>query len=148
MIKYTNNKNDIIKCWKEAFGDSDEDILFFIDNAKDAKCLAFYENDKITSMLYLVDSSLGKYIYAACTLKKYQGKGYMSQLLEYCKYNFKKVSLIPANVGLIKYYEDRGLTVREDIETLIFNQIDEINEYLFEGCELEHPFIMSYERMN
>lgn len=146
MIKFTDNKNDIIKCWKEAFGDSDEDILFFIDNVKDAKCLSFYDDENIASMLYLVESSLGKYIYAACTLKEYQGQGIMTKLLDYSKENYDKISLIPATLSLIDYYKNRGLDIVDDIDSLKFNQIDEINEYLFEGCQLEHPIVMSYER--
>lgn len=146
MIKFTDNKNDILKCWSEAFGDSEEDILFFIDNAKDAKCLAYYEENEICSMLYLVNSSLGEYIYAACTLKEYQGKGIMTKLLDYCKKNFDNICLIPANIELIDYYKKRGLTKEFEVSSLKFNQIEEINEYFYEGCELEHPIVLAFER--
>lgn len=146
MIKFTDNKNDIIKCWKEAFSDSDEDILFFVENVKNAKCLAYYNGDNIASMLYLVKSNLGLYIYAACTLKEYQKQGIMTKLLNYCKDNYEKICLIPANVDLIDYYKNRGLTKEYEVNYLVFNEIDEINEYLFEGCELIHPIVLAFER--
>lgn len=145
MIKFTENKNDIIKLWQEAFGDSEEDILFFINNVKNAKCLAYYDNNSIASMLYLVDSSKGKYVYAACTLKEYRGKGYMSDLLSYCKNQFDAVCLIPANEGLIEYYKNRGLNIELDIKEIKFNETDEIVEYLFEGCELSNPIVLMYK---
>lgn len=146
MIKFTDNKNDIIKCWKEAFSDSDEDILFFVENVKNAKCLAYYNSDNIASMLYLVKSNLGLYIYAACTLKEYQKQGIMTKLLNYCKDNYENICLIPANNDLIGYYKNRDFTKEYDIKSLKFNESEEINEYLFEGCELEHPIVLAFER--
>ncbi|MFR5876409.1 MAG: GNAT family N-acetyltransferase [Eubacterium sp.] len=144
MIKYTDNKEDIIKCWHEAFGDSNEEIEFFIDNVKDAECLAYYDGDKIASLLYLVgckvNMAYSKYIYAACTLKEYRQCGYMSKLLKYAENRFKSICLIPAEQWLISYYSKRGFTIKICVDDIRFNQIPEIEEYLFEGCELENPF--------
>lgn len=148
MIKFTENKEDIIKCWKEAFDDSEDDITFFIDNVKNARCLAYYDNSSIAAMLYLVPSNFGSYIYAACTLNEYRKLGVMTKLLNYCKENFDSICLIPANEGLVNYYKLRGLTITYDVNSLKFDQIDDINEYLFEGCELEHPIVLAFERMN
>lgn len=144
MIKYTDNNADIIKCWQESFGDSNDEIRFFIDNVINAKCLAYYKDEKIASMLYLIDCKVSsvdsKYIYAACTLNEYRKCGYMSALLNYAKDNYKSLCLIPAEEWLIDYYSERGFTDKISVDNIVFNQIPEIEEYLFEGCELETPF--------
>lgn len=146
MIKFTSDKNDIIKVWQDAFGDSKEDVLFFINNVKNAKCLAYYDNDNIASMLYLIECNYGLYIYAASTLKDYKKRGYMTKLLDYCKNEFNEICLIPATENLIKFYQDRGFNESYPANNLKFNQIDDINEYLFEGCELEKPIILVYKK--
>jgi len=150
MIKFSDNKNDIVSLWRDAFGDSEEDILFFIENAKNAQCLMSFDGEKAVSMLYLVDCFIsgrkGKYIYAACTSKAYEGRGEMSALLEHSKvlgYGF--ICLIPANERLIDYYKKRGFSKTEKVESTVFEQIPEINEYLFEGCELVEPLVLICE---
>jgi predicted acetyltransferase len=149
MIKFTDNKDDIIKCWQEAFGDSEDEILYFINNAVNTKCLAFYEDNQITSMLYLVDCKVNKidskYIYAACTLNEYKNQGYMTQLLDFAKDNYKSICLIPAKNWLIDYYSKRGFTQTINISDITFNQIQMIKEYLFEGCELDNPIGLLYK---
>lgn len=150
MIKYTNNVDDIVLCWHEAFGDSREDIEFFINNAKNCRCLAYYDNEQICSMLYLVECELlgrqAQYVYAACTLEKFRNKGCMSQLLKYVQAHFGCVCLIPAENWLIEYYKNRGFTHDVSLKSLVFNQSDEIVDYLFDGCSLEQPFALCYVR--
>lgn len=144
MIEFFDNQNEIISLWHSVFGDSREEIEFFLNNAKNAECLGYSDNSKLLSMLFLVDCSIdnvkGKYIYAACTYKEYEGRGYMSRLLSYSEklgYNF--ICLIPANEGLIDYYSARGFTRQADIDSICFEQTDEIKEYLLEGYELSNP---------
>lgn len=147
MIKTITNKEDIISLWSEAFGDTRDEILYFVDNVKNAKCIGAYETE-LESMLFLVDCKLNninsKYIYAACTKKSSQGKGYMTMLLDYCKKEYDSVCLIPANTGLISYYKNRGLDIKDSTDSIKFDEIDGIVEYLFEGCELEQPIILEY----
>ncbi len=147
MIKTVSNIDNIVSLWSEAFGDSRDEILYFIDNVKNADCIGVYD-DELHSMLYLVDCTLNgiksKYIYAACTRSDCQGNGLMTQLLDYCKDQYNSVCLIPANHGLVGYYQDRGLTFVNDIDSIKFDQIDGIREYLFEGCELDTPIILEY----
>ncbi|MBE6741567.1 MAG: GNAT family N-acetyltransferase [Ruminococcaceae bacterium] len=150
MIKITDNINDVIPLWKEAFGDSDEDIIFFVDNAENCECLAYYQNDKLSSMMFLVDCFVdgikGKYVYAACTAKEFRGCGYMGELIEYAhNLNYSYICLIPANDALVDFYFKRGFTKSVPIDNLSFNQSDEINEYLFEGYNLSKPCVMIYE---
>ena len=147
MIKFCDNKEEIISLWSSVFGDSDEEISFFIDNLKNGKCLAYYEKGKAVSMFFLVDCRVGekkgKYIYAACTLKEYEGRGYMSCLIDYAGKNFNEfLCLIPANESLIDFYSQRGFDKTAEISELTFNENDEIIEYLFEGYELKKPLVM------
>ncbi len=146
MIKTVTNQQEIISLWQEAFGDTKEDILYFLDNAQNINCLGFYCEDTLASMLFEVDCECeGKkavYVYAACTLKKYRSKGFMSHLLEYSKNNHDTVCLIPANSELDVYYRKRGFTKTAQLSSILFNESKEIKDYLFEGCTLKEPYIL------
>lgn len=149
MIKLVNDDWDaVIDLWQEAFGDSREDVLFFINNCQHKDCLAYYNNNQFASMLFLVDcicdGKKGKYIYAACTNSKYRSQGFMSQLLDYCKQNYSLICLIPANSSLVDYYLKREIDVKFSLDKLAFDEDDKIKEYLFEGCELKKPFALAY----
>ena len=148
-IKILDFPNEaVIELWQEAFGDTNEDIEFFLKNCKHKSLLGFLLDDKLAAMLFLVDCSIRgldfKYIYAASTKKEFRSKGFMSALLDYCKTNYDYLALIPANIGLIDYYKKRGFEKSEGIENISFNEIKEIKEYLFEGCELDKPFALAY----
>ncbi len=148
-ISLTNNFNDeIIKLWKEAFGDSIEDIRFFIDNCKNMSCLTLHNDGELCSMLFLVDAvalnKKYKYIYAACTFEKYKKLGYMSRLLEFSQNDIGNLLLIPADDKLVDFYSKRGFNHKIDINGIIFNECDEIKDYLFEGCRLKEPFALAF----
>ena len=143
MVDYCTDKKQIIRLWQQAFGDSDEEILYFIDNVKDAKCLAYFVGSEAVSMMYLVDCIAdginASYIYAACTLDKYKGRGYMSKLIEHCIDGGSTVCLIPAEDSLINFYSSRFISRKIAIESIEFEQTPEILEYLFEGYNLSSP---------
>ena len=147
MIKITNNNKGIIACWQEAFGDSEEDIRFFIDNVKKAVCLANEVGSDLASMLFLVPCTIngeqGHYIYAACTKRQYQKQSRMTKLLDAA---FEKednfLCLLPADEALVKFYCERGFTAEAAVESLGFCQSEAIKEYLFDGCRLTKPFVM------
>lgn len=148
MIKITKSVDDIVPLWSEAFGDSREDIVFFIENIKNARCFAYFKNGRALSMLYLVDCALdGKksyYIYAACTTHSCRKKGYMSALIEHCIAEFDEVCLIPANEKLIEYYKRQGLNFEYSVDKLKFDECKElIDEYLYAGCSLKIPVVLS-----
>lgn len=148
MIKQTHNINDIALVWGEAFGDSFDDIKYFEENVQNAKCLAYYDNESICSLLYLVDCTLcgehQKYVYAVCTLKKYKAKGFATELIEYAKKEYGSLCLIPANKSLIDFYKKRGFTNKYEVNDIEFFESDELkNDYLLVGCELEKPIILS-----
>ncbi len=148
MVKFTDNINDIVLCWNESFGDSEEEVLFFLNNAVNYKCIANYYDNKICAMLILVDCCLNnrssKYIYAACTLNKFRKKGYMTEILEFLKKDYNNLCLIPANENLIDFYTERGFDKKIRTDLISFDQCEEIKEYLFEGCTLNKPFLLQY----
>ncbi len=147
IIETADYNDEIIALWQQAFGDSREDIIFFLENAKNISCLCCYEKS-LCSMLFLVDCKVKgvdfKYIYAACTAERARKRGCMSRLLAYCQEKYYNLILIPADKALINYYLKRKFKHKIDIKDILFNECDEIKEYLFEGCSLENPFALAY----
>lgn len=135
----------ITALWQEAFGDTEEEIAFFVNHARHAECVALASGNETAAMLFLVschlDGRKGKYIYAACTAKKHRGKGVMSALLSACMRSEPLLCLIPGDDGLVKYYFDRGFTAQTAIEGLSFDEEDEIVGYLLDGYHLTNPAV-------
>ncbi len=124
MIRISDKSdiNGITNLWKEAFGDSEREIMFFLDNRyKPENTLVVEENGKIASMLFLLDGEMkinnmcypSYYLYAACTLKEFRGRGHMASLLSFAKETALKrnvdfICLLPAEDSLYKFYEAHG----------------------------------------
>lgn len=114
--------NDIIVLWNEAFGDSEDDIKFFLDSRYIPENAVVCETDgRIVSVLFLLDGMMhinGKdyssyYLYAACTSKDFRGKGIMSDMLGFTKSlsvsrNKQFIILKPGEESLYGYYEKFG----------------------------------------
>lgn len=149
IVETVNYSEGIIALWQEAFGDSREDVLFFLNNAVNKSCLCRLDGNKLCSMLFLVDCTVNsvnyKYIYAACTANECRKCGYMSELLKYCQSKYSHVLLIPANEELVSYYNKRNFNHKVNICNIVFNETGEIKEYLFEGCSLKEPFALAYK---
>lgn len=139
----------IISLWREAFGDTRDDIQFFLDCCEYKTVLLYYCDEALAGMLFLVDAVVNgkkaKYIYAACTDKKYRRKGIMTELLDFAKSCYSDIILIPADEELVKYYRNRGFINKVDIDTIAFDECEDIIEYLFEGCGLNEPFALEYK---
>lgn len=147
---FTDYGEDVLFLWQEAFGDSSEDIDYFLKNCKNKTALGFFREEKIISMLFLVDCTVNditcKYIYAACTLKNYKKQGIMSKLLAFAECNFNSIVLVPADESLVEFYKKRGFTKTVGLENLKFDETESIKEYLLEGCELEKAFLLWFDR--
>lgn len=151
-IDFCSDEKQIINVWHSVFGDSEEEILFFLQNCNNKKCLGVFEDDKLVSMLFLVDckygSLNGKYVYAVATLNEYRCRGFAGTLVEKAKqYANDFLWLIPANVALIDFYKKLGFEVKLYSEDkfenkILFNEKDNIIEYLYDGCELKNPLGM------
>lgn len=148
IIETNSYDKSIFLLWKEAFGDTEDDIQFFIDNCKYKSVLTLSDNNELCSMLFLVDAVVNdtkyKYVYAACTSKQSRGLGYMSALLKYVVNAYKNVLLIPADAELVEYYKKRNFNKIIEIDNIEFNECSEIKEYLFDGCSLEKPFALAF----
>lgn len=125
MIIRLSEKKDIygiVSLWHEAFGDDENDIMFFMDKRYiPENTLVAEENGEIASMLFLFDGKMSVkgidypsyYLYAACTLYKYRGKGLMAKLLDYAKNiaesrGYDYICLMPGEKSLFNYYEKHG----------------------------------------
>lgn len=148
IVETYKYSEDIITLWKKAFGDSREDVIFFLNHAKNKSCLCLYDDDFLCSMFFLVDCKVQnkafKYVYAACTDREYQTKGCMTRLLNYAKEHYENIILIPADISLASYYLKRGFNHKMKTDNILFNECSEIKDYLFEGCFLEEPFALAY----
>lgn len=147
MVKLCDDFCKIAALWSEAFGDSLDDIKYFCDNLKHGECYSLIKNGETASLLFLIDCKLGehnaKYVYAACTSKRFRKQGCMSELLKYICDEFKYVCLIPADEKLVGYYKNRGFDTVWNVDELSFFENDVINnEYLFEGCSLDKPVVL------
>ena len=109
------------------------------------------DGENIASYLFLLPCKIGgekaKYIFAAATKKEFQGKGYMSRLLEKVKEENKLLFLRPATKELIGFYERFGFkeitaTAKGDAPVLepddSFLEFAKITE---SDSETEYPFM-------
>ena len=149
MIKRVTDKASLTELWEEAFGDTESEINFFLENA-DYDCFGCYKSGMLVSMIFVLDCKLDnkafKYIYAACTREEFRCLGLMTKLIDYCKQQYSSLCLIPANNKLVNYYKARGFVSEYPIEKLSFSQNSEICEWLYEGYELTKPVVLYFKR--
>ena len=159
MIRFTEDKEKIISLWRSVFcEDSREDVLFFLNECKNAECLGYFEGEELVSMLFLVECSYadlkGKYVYAVCTNEKCRNKGYSSRLIDEAKkYMNDFLWLIPAHDSLFGFYAKFGFETKlhsdkEYKNKIHFDENDEIIEYLYSGSDYTYPDGMVYSIKN
>lgn len=112
----------IVSLWNEAFGDGENEIMYFIKNRyKPENTVVCEENGSIVSMLFLLDGQMrikgtdypSYYLYAACTSKEFRGRGLMASLLEFAKSisqkrGYRFICLKPAEESLFDFYKKHG----------------------------------------
>lgn len=124
MIRFAkkSDTDSMISLWNEAFGDSEEDIRFFLDNRFVPENTVVYEEDEsVVSMLFLLEGNLvlnnksypSYYLYAACTAESCRGRGIMARLLEKAKEVAAErskcyICLMPGEKSLFDFYERFG----------------------------------------
>ena len=143
----------IISLWNEAFGDSENEILFFLNRKfVPENTVVFDDNGRIVSMLFLLEGDLtlnnvsypSYYLYAACTAKSHRGNGLMGMILDYartvaCERDKYFICLKPANKLLFSFYEKYGyktvfsskiLTIENSAAKNVFGfPISKLNDY-------------------
>lgn len=119
LVKFENEKlrKQAVSLWKEAFGDSEEYINFFLDTHKGCTFVPLTDYGVLVSALYLIDGVLddvdGFYLFAAATFKAHRSKGYMARLLQLAEEKAKEknksfIALVPAEKSLFDYYSRFG----------------------------------------
>lgn len=117
-----NVKTQLMELWKKTFHDSDEYISLVFDSYFDSEMVEYEEREgKIIAALLAIPYLFGKeshgvkgvYLCGLATYPQYRGEGIMTQLLERISNRMEKkgysfLFLIPAEHGLVRYYEDRG----------------------------------------
>lgn len=155
-IAFTNDYKQIIALWSRVFGDTEEDIRFFLDNCVHKSCLGYFSGNALVSMLFLVECTYcgrnGAYIYAVCTDEKFRGRGYVSELIEKSKKeNYDFLWLIPADDSLFGFYEQfefktKLFSDKKYDYSVAFDEKRAVREYLYEGSSYDYPKGMMYSR--
>lgn len=121
---HTDDILELTRLWKQAFGDTDEDIArFFRELFPAATGFAARDGEKIAAMCFALPQQLsceesvlsGAYLYAVATDEAYRGQGLCRALLAFAEKELKKrgtdaVLLVPADEGLAAMYEGLGYT--------------------------------------
>lgn len=154
MIDFVTDREQIILLWKSVFKDSEEYINYFLDACKNKSCLGYFKNERLVSMMFLIDCSYcgckGKYIYAVATDENHRKNGYAGALLNHAKEIMDDfLWLIPANESLIKYYKRFNFEIKlysnsDFNDKIYFNESEDIICELYEGSEFESPRGMVY----
>lgn len=159
MIRFSTNNdiNGIVSLWHEAFGDSEQEIKFFLERKfKPENTLLIEENGDIASMLFLLDGKMcinkidypAYYLYAACTAKKHRGKGLMASLLAFAKdvsqsRGVSFICLMPGEESLFEFYAKHGyrsVFSKKEL-TVSYDEIKNIKNNLeFESIDIEADF--------
>lgn len=157
-IDFSKDREQIISLWQDVFGDSREDIEFFLDNCKNKSCLGYFADGKLVSMAFLIDCFYaffkGQYIYAVCTDGLYRNNGFASLIINEAKKCMKDfLWLIPAEDYLFDYYAKFGFEIKLYSDSayanvIRFNEGKEIIEYLYEGSVYKYPRGMIYSKKN
>lgn len=159
LVDFAEYREQIVSLWCSVFKeDSREDAEFFIDNIKHSVCLGYFSDEKLVSMLFLVDCKYsdlkGRYVYAVCTAEEFRRKGFSTCLIEKAKeYMNDFLWLIPANDSLFGFYKKTGFEMKlfsdKSYENRIeFNESDEIIDYLYSGSDYDFPKGMVYSVKN
>ena len=120
MIRFfeEKDKNAVVALWQEAFGEKKEEILPFLDFIN-KDMLLIEEKGQIISMLSLLKVKIGdvcgRYVYAVATDKRFRGKGYATELLDFAKGLVAAgketfLVILPRNESLYAFYGKSGFT--------------------------------------
>lgn len=119
---YENDYEKLKALWQTAFDDSKESLdFFFKKTVSPDRVLAAFEDGKLVSALYMLESEIIKanktysayYIYAVCTHPDFRGKGMMKSLFEELfkvakSRNIDYLFLVPEKDYLFNIYKNIG----------------------------------------
>lgn len=130
--------NQIREIWKLCFGDDDETVDFYFSTCfSNDDCYVYKTDGKVVSALQMIPCDISdgkktynsKYMYAVCTHPSYQGKGYMTALIEEaCRTEFSKgikaVICVPATESLFGFYSRFGFVKGVYASSAVINRVD------------------------
>ena len=123
MITFDNERQAeaAVRLWREAFGDEEAYIRFFLSRHDDAAALTESVDSSLVSALYLIDGELivhsvphkAFYLFAAATFQQHRGRGHMARLLQKAETYAQQqgaqfIALVPASPSLFDYYSRFG----------------------------------------
>lgn len=139
MLRKANNNDlpQIIKLWNVSFPEDENFTKWFFENYFNIEYTIVYEdNGVVVSMLQMLPheiKNLGKvsYIFGACTLPEYRGKGIMAELIAYSEKldrqkDLKASILIPQEESLFNFYARFGYEPHFYISQKEFSKQDNI----------------------
>ena len=117
MIRVCNQSDyeDIIRIWNNAFGDTEEYILKFLD--KFAQFVYILDNVAVMTLFPVtLNDKKGHYIYAVAVDERSRKQGYGKKLINFAK-EIKEdfLVLVPADRGLFEYYKKLGFCDNSNI---------------------------------
>lgn len=112
------------RLWKQAFGDTDEEIArFFREAYPHASGFAARDGETLVGMCFALPQQLAcgedtysaAYLYAVATDERWRGQGVCRTLLAFAEKELKKrgtdcLMLVPADEGLAAMYEKLGFS--------------------------------------
>lgn len=158
MIRFSveSDIKQILVLWNEAFGDFEDEIMFFLNSRYQPENTLIYDIDgEIASMLFLLEGDMcingadypSYYLYAACTARKHRGRGCMASLLDFAKKTAESrgyyfICLKPGEESLFNFYEKHGYKTvfKKKILTVDKNELINIDTFdLSEEKTLKNP---------
>lgn len=151
MIRFSveSDIKQILSLWNEAFGDSEDEIMFFLNSRYQPENTLIYDIDgEVASMLFLLEGDMcingadypSYYLYAACTARKHRGRGCMASLLDFAKNTAESrgyyfICLKPGEESLFKFYEKHGYKTvfKKKILTVDKNELINIDTFDLSG---------------
>lgn len=121
----------LVDLWVQSFGDPERYIRNFQSLvATPEQTVVYREDGKAVSAVYLLDCQLelqgerynAYYFYAAATHPDYRRRGYMEQIIRYCRTlaeerNIDFIILVPADNNLYQYYSRFGFRANFYLKT-------------------------------
>ena len=125
--------------WQDAFGDDDEFTLnFFSLGFSKERSLCAIEGGELVGALYWFDMEhcSGKiaYIYGVATANAFRGKGIGSLMMKEANkllnsHGYSYITLVPAEKGVISFYEKLGYKICASIDETEFSASDKQASY-------------------
>ena len=148
MIRFAKKEDfsQIIDIWNKSFNEDKNFTKWFFNKIYEPEnAIVFEKNGTICSMLQRLPyeiNNIGKatYIFGACTLPEYRGKGLMAKLIYFSEELDKQKEiqasiLIPQEKSLFKYYERFGYSPKFKIKSgIIKKQNEMVHPYSFSVC--------------